>query len=211
MSQRADKSISERERLLSAISQSGEALKAQVQKQGSLENSFGKLKEEYEAEINAHKEDEVRLKQLRDQITVAKELISAKTLLVAQISMQLNQLETQVLDRYRLSLAELLPKYEDMEYGEEKVARQNELQKVIDEMGDVNLTAIEEYQDLEKRFLFLDEQKEDLEESLRSLQKAIQRINKTTRKRFLETFHLVNEKFQEVFLAFSAVGALSSS
>ncbi len=195
----ADKSISERERLLSAISQSGEALKAQVQKQASLDNSFGKLKEEYEAEINAHKEDEVRLKQLRDQMTVAKELISAKTLLVAQISMQLSQLETQVLDRYRLILAEILPKYEDMEYGEEKVARQNELQKVIDEMGDVNLTAIEEYQDLEKRFLFLDEQKEDLEESLRSLQKAIQRINKTTRKRFLETFHLVNEKFQEVF------------
>ena len=70
---------------------------------------------------------------------------------------------------------------------------------MVDEMGEVNLTAIEEYQELKARHTFLTEQKDDLEESLSGLQKAIQRINRTTRKRFLETFHLVNVKFQEVF------------
>ena len=52
---------------------------------------------------------------------------------------------------------------------------------------------------MEERFNFLTSQKEDLEESLRSLQQAIQRINRTTRQRFLETYNLVNAKFQEVF------------
>jgi chromosome segregation protein len=74
-----------------------------------------------------------------------------------------------------------------------------ELQKLVDEMGEVNLTAIEDYRVLEERFNFLSEQKNDLEESLHALQKAIQRINRTTRKRFMETFQLVNAKFQEVF------------
>jgi chromosome segregation protein len=69
----------------------------------------------------------------------------------------------------------------------------------VEEFGEVNLTAIEEYQELEERHTFLAGQKADLEESLNSLQQAIQRINRTTRKRFAETFELVNEKFKEVF------------
>jgi chromosome segregation protein len=81
----------------------------------------------------------------------------------------------------------------------EQGSRQAELQKAIDDMGEVNLMAIEEYRQMEERFSFLSSQKDDLEESMNALQKAIQRINRTTRKRFLETFELVNEKFKSVF------------
>lgn len=77
--------------------------------------------------------------------------------------------------------------------------RQGELQRLLDEMGEVNLMAIEECAGMEERFSFLNGQKQDLEESLHGLQQAIQRINRTTRQRFLETYNLVNAKFQEVF------------
>jgi chromosome segregation protein len=77
--------------------------------------------------------------------------------------------------------------------------RQVELQRQVDDLGEVNLMAIDEYRELDERHTFLSEQKTDLEDSLQELQKAIQRINRTTRKRFLETFQLVNEKFREVF------------
>jgi len=80
-----------------------------------------------------------------------------------------------------------------------KKRRQGELQRFIDEMGEVNLMAIDEYRQLEERFNFLSTQRDDLEESLQALQQAIQRINRTTRKRFLETFQLVNAKFTELF------------
>jgi chromosome segregation protein len=93
-----------------------------------------------------------------------------------------------------------LSSYATMAYDEaERAARQSELQKAVDEMGEVNLMAIEEFKQMEERFSFLTAQKEDLEESMNALQKAIQRINRTTRKRFLETFNLVNEKFQQIF------------
>lgn len=195
-----EKSILDREKLVLSIQQSEESLKALLEKQASFELSYSKLKEEYEFEMSAHRGDEAKQKKLRELVVTSKEAISNHTLSATQLSMQLSQLETQVLDKFRTGIADMLPKYGNIEYNEaEKRSRQNELMKVVDEMGDVNLTAIEEFQELEKRFLFLDEQKEDLEDSLSSLQKAIQRINKTTRRRFLETFHLVNEKFQEVF------------
>jgi chromosome segregation protein len=99
-----------------------------------------------------------------------------------------------------MEITEALATYAPMEWDEaERGARQAELQKLIDEMGEVNLMAIDEFKQMEERFAFLSSQKEDLEESMNALQKAIQRINRTTRKRFLETFHLVNEKFQQVF------------
>jgi chromosome segregation protein len=66
-------------------------------------------------------------------------------------------------------------------------------------MGAVNLVAIEEYSELKQRHDFLSEQQADLHQALDSLKRAILRINRTTTKRFLETFHLVNEKFKLVF------------
>ncbi len=59
--------------------------------------------------------------------------------------------------------------------------------------------ALEEYQELKSRHDFLTEQQNDLQQALDVLRKTIVRINRTTTKRFLETFHLVNEKFKEVF------------
>jgi chromosome segregation protein len=66
-------------------------------------------------------------------------------------------------------------------------------------MGDVNLGAIEEHEELRERFRFLSEQKADLERTLASLRDAIQRINRTSRKRFRETFEEVRKRFSENF------------
>jgi chromosome segregation protein len=66
-------------------------------------------------------------------------------------------------------------------------------------MGEINLTAIEEYEDVKKRFEFLTAQKADLEASIAKLRGAIARVNRTSRERFKETFEIVNQKFQQVF------------
>ena len=66
-------------------------------------------------------------------------------------------------------------------------------------MGPINLAAIEEHQALEERHAFLTAQEEDLTNSIKSLKEIIQRINKTTQRMFLETFHELQEKFGEMF------------
>jgi chromosome segregation protein len=66
-------------------------------------------------------------------------------------------------------------------------------------MGEINLTAIEESEELQKRFDFLTAQKADLESAIGQLETAIEKINRASRKRFREVFDAVNTKFQEVF------------
>jgi chromosome segregation protein len=66
-------------------------------------------------------------------------------------------------------------------------------------MGDINLTAIEESEELQRRFDFLTTQKADLESAMNRLETAIDKINRASRKRFRDVFDTINTKFQEVF------------
>ena len=116
------------------------------------------------------------------------------------LSIQAEHLERGLLEKSRISMAEALTRLAAVVFDEAaRRTRQTDLQRLLDEMGEVNLMAIDECAGMEERFTFLSAQKEDLEDSLRSLQQAIQRINRTTRQRFQETYDLVNAKFQEVF------------
>ena len=74
-----------------------------------------------------------------------------------------------------------------------------ETRRKIQALGEVNLGAIEEHEELSERYRFLGEQKEDLETTLGSLRDAIARINRTSRQRFRETFEAVSKRFAENF------------
>ena len=190
----------DRTRLEAAIAEGEEALKGIVARQLASEQALLVVRERYEAESALVQEQEARLKAERHEADTVRDRLNAKSLRHSEVTMRLGHLEEILRDKYRLEIAEALAAYGQMEWDEaERGARQAELQKLIDEMGEVNLMAIDEFKQMEERFTFLSAQKEDLEESMNALQKAIQRINRTTRKRFLETFELVNEKFKQVF------------
>ncbi|PQP35294.1 hypothetical protein C6A37_03235 [Desulfobacteraceae bacterium SEEP-SAG9] len=69
----------------------------------------------------------------------------------------------------------------------------------IANIDDVNLGAIKEYEQLETRFNFLTEQRDDLVRAVEDLHKVIRKINRITQARFIKTFDLVNEKLSGVF------------
>lgn len=73
------------------------------------------------------------------------------------------------------------------------------LQKRIEEIGPVNLVAIEEYEETEQRHKFLSEQHDDLVEAKRQLSDLITRINQQTREMFAETFEKIRANFRELF------------
>ncbi len=73
------------------------------------------------------------------------------------------------------------------------------LKEKIDSYGTVNLVAIEEYDELKKRYDFLTQQQNDLLTAKESLHEAILKINRTTRKMFMETFEKVREEFRNYF------------
>jgi len=73
------------------------------------------------------------------------------------------------------------------------------LKDKIDGYGTVNLVAIEEYEELKKRYDFLTQQHADLLNAKGALQDAIQKINRTTKKMFIETFEKVAIEFRNYF------------
>ena len=82
----------------------------------------------------------------------------------------------------------------------EAVTKQVEvLQQRLDEMGPVNLVAIEEYEETEQRYQFLSKQHEDLVHAKAQLLEVINRINTQTRDMFRTTFEQIRENFRLMF------------
>ena len=74
-----------------------------------------------------------------------------------------------------------------------------DLRQKIDRMGAVNMMAIDQFDDLESRHLFLTTQRKDLVDSIAATGEAIRRIDKTTRERFKEAFTVINTNFEGTF------------
>ncbi len=85
----------------------------------------------------------------------------------------------------------------DWTFAEAAVA---ELTARLDSMGPVNLEAIQEYDELEERQRFLEQQHVDLTNAKAELLEVIQRINRTTKELFVDTFEQVRRNFQEMFI-----------
>ncbi len=81
-------------------------------------------------------------------------------------------------------------------FGEELVREIERLRKRCDAFGSVNLVAIEEYEELKKRFEFLTKQQSDLLEAKSQLMETITKINRSTRQMFMDTFTKVGEEFR---------------
>ncbi|MGI9101339.1 MAG: chromosome segregation protein SMC [Terriglobales bacterium] len=86
--------------------------------------------------------------------------------------------------------------------GEELTAEDascRELRTKIDNMGPVNMMALEEYQEAAQRHQFLDTQRRDLLDSIENTQNAIREIDVVSRQKFQEAFAAININFQATF------------
>ncbi len=139
-------------------------------------------------------------RELRKRAEAITQAAGDAALTAREQALELSHLEEQIRERCQAELRdELLRFHAERPPGEAERRRLEDLKAQADRMGAINLTAIEEYDDLARRHAFLSEQKGDLESSLSDLHKAIGKINRASRERFRETFDRVNEKFQQVF------------
>lgn len=165
------------------------------------EAALGQLRERFDETRQAIDQREAQLKELRARSARARDELAARQLSSRELELEREHLRQNFLERYRLDLEDDAARGL-LDDGFEPVAaggRRASLQHKIDEIGEVNLTAIDEYREMEERHQFLATQQDDLQRSLDGLQAAIAKINRTTRRRFRETFDQVNTRFREVF------------
>jgi len=73
------------------------------------------------------------------------------------------------------------------------------LRKDISSVGELNMAALAELDELQQRYDFLNGQYEDLIAAKESLQRIIQKINNDSRRMFLETLEVIRENFQKLY------------
>jgi len=74
-----------------------------------------------------------------------------------------------------------------------------EIGQQIDTLGPINMLAVQEHEEEDRRLTFLTEQRDDLTRARDDLAAAIRAINKTAREVFMGTFDTVRENFHRTF------------
>ncbi|MDX8378601.1 MAG: chromosome segregation protein SMC [Gallionella sp.] len=80
------------------------------------------------------------------------------------------------------------------------------LNKAIEDLGAVNLAALDELKAATERKLYLDAQSQDLREAMATLETAIKHIDRESRDLLMETYHQVNQHLSELFPVLFAGG-----
>lgn len=138
--------------------------------------------------------------ELKSELSSLFEKKGEANLELREIEMSLENTNEKLIERYGVSIGSYTPEESIAAMDRDEVdSRAIELREKIGQMGEVSVSALEEFNELSGRHDFLLEQQEDLNKSMDSIHSAIKRINRTTRERFRKTFEEVNEKFKESF------------
>ncbi|MBU1783930.1 MAG: chromosome segregation protein SMC [Candidatus Omnitrophica bacterium] len=108
-------------------------------------------------------------------------------------------LKQKISDSYKVDIASADIEIEETFDPRQAEAKVEELKIRIERMGEVSIGAAQEHKQLEERFSFLTKQRDDLQKGREDILHAITRINRTTRKMFMETFEAIQREFSDYF------------
>ena len=175
-------------------------LAERAQEAASAQTELTVQRTEYEAARAAVSDQEHALRDVRATIDADVEQAGNLTVKEREIGMAIEHLLDNVYQKHRLDVRVELTDYHDREIPDDNLrSRVTELTSVVERMGEINLTAIEEYEERSKRHDYLVAQKEDLEKALSQLEQAIRQMNRESKKLFKDTFDEVNARFQQMF------------
>ena len=155
----------------------------------------------------SHDEQNIKIRELQSGLNeyhTAKENFSAE---VTRLSERVNSLTEEndsivnklleVYEMTRSEAKEFAQPIEDMNTAKKKLS---ELKQKIRALGNVNVGAIEEYQEVSKRYEFLSKQMKDVRKSKQELEKLIDELTQEMCRIFSESFAIINQNFKEIFV-----------
>jgi chromosome segregation protein len=121
---------------------------------------------------------------------------------LTELKLQLAGMKERLLVEFKVDLDEILDEPRTTDTPLDELQEKSErLKKRLENIGEVNPTAIEAFTEMKKRYEFILEQKNDLVTAKDSLMQTIQEVEATANQQFLDTFNRTRENFQKVFKA----------
>ncbi|MGD0631327.1 MAG: chromosome segregation protein SMC [Terracidiphilus sp.] len=146
---------------------------------------------------------ETQLKTDRAALDQLREDRAHRSNLVAKLRSDLEHLEATCLAEINVEAQVLRADETIARFTDEPLAAEEEvcrtLRQRIEQMGPVNMMALDEYRETAERHAFLETQRKDLIESIENTQETIKEIDQISRTRFDEAFARINESFAQVF------------
>jgi chromosome segregation protein len=197
------------------------AIKEQTGRASEADAAATKISSQRAERLITVQKRETELRALRDSLSELQEKRGHQQVRESQLQMQVEKLAENISRSYQIDLrtftadAEAFDKTlrvqlkrvekevaakEDVDLADAEL--QNliaELTRQLDNMGPVNLDAVQEYDELEERYKFLESQNTDLTNSRRELLDVIAKINATTKQLFADTFAQIRANFKEMF------------
>jgi chromosome segregation protein len=151
-------------------------------------NTLNERESELRHQVKEKEQIDQLLNMIKDKINELRlQLAGIKERLNVEFKVDIDQ----ILDEARLTDEPL----EDLQADCDK------MKKRLENIGEVNPTAIEAFTEMKKRYEFIVEQKNDLVNAKDTLMQTIQEVEATANQKFLTTFNQVRENFQRVFKA----------
>ena len=158
------------------------------------------LHEEVGQMLAEQKQTEEQLRGKRTQQSEIEENIHQVKLVLSQLEVKSGDLVQRVSEELQMDLPAEYANYNEEDVDWDSVKEEiSQLRGKIERLGNVNVDAISEQEELEKRNEFLTDQTEDLNKSRGQLQQLINRLNKECIDKFIATFEEVRGNFQGLF------------
>ena len=156
----------------------------------------------YYLERNHLSEKETELRHLIKQKENAEHILGEIKDRLNDLKLQLAGMKERLNVEFRIDLDDII---DEARTGglqlEELQSTADRMKKRLENLGEVNPTAVEAFQEMKRRYDFIVEQKNDLVNAKDTLLQTIQEVETTANQQFLDTFGKVRENFQKVFKA----------
>jgi len=152
----------------------------------NLRNALGERESELRHKVKEKEQLEHLLSGIKDRLN--------------ELKLQLAGMKERLHVEFKINLDDIIDQPRTGEVpAEELQEKADRMKKRLENLGEVNPTAIEAFTEMKKRYEFILEQKNDLVSAKDSLLQTIQEVEATANQQFLDTFNKVRENFQRVF------------
>lgn len=200
----SDRQLSEAVGQLSDTAQELEAIKVSItelmRQRETEELRLNETETQFHIFRNELTDKEGRLRQMHKQKEVADQAMNEVKDRLNELKLQLAGMKERLMVEFRVNLDEILEEDRLTDLSKEELQEKNDrLRRRLDNIGEVNPTAVEAFAEMKQRFDFITEQKDDLVEARQSLMKTIEEVEATANQKFLDTFNKVRDNFRQVF------------
>lgn len=179
--------INSNQERISKLTEEYEILKKEEERVGK---KVKELRDERDKVLDKIKEEEKEKQRISFKITTLNEKINAKKDTLQTIDLEIKEIRE--ISEFDIKIINELPPYQTVT---------SELQKIeesLAEFGDVNLKAIQEYDEVKNRKDELDERKQTLETESNEIIKRIEKYERMKRESFFDAFSAISRNFTEI-------------